>query len=338
MSRKLSIVEKAEISVRLEKKAKQSEIAKLYDVSQATISKLAKKINETGSIARKSGSGRPSSLSSEDTAFLIAEVKKDPRVGSNKLTNELLKHRNISVSPRTIRYKLSSIGLKGRLACFKPLLTKKHALARINFAKKHISWSNTSWDQVIWSDETKVNLFGSDGRMYVRRKDGTRFENKNLIPTIKHGGGNVMLWGCFSSKGVGELTFIDGKMDRFEYSRILDGHLASSAKKMGLEKYIFQQDNDPKHSSKHVKEYLADKHIDVMEWPSQSPDLNPIEHLWSIIKKKIAPLNCKNITELKAAIVTEWNNIDVSVCEKLVYSMKKRCEEVLKSKGYHTSY
>ncbi|KAG0424891.1 Transposable element Tcb2 transposase, partial [Dictyocoela muelleri] len=105
-------------------------------------------------------------------------------------------------------------------------------------------------------------------------------------------------------------------MDIFVYSRILDAHLTVSAEKMGLKKYIFQHDNDPKHSSKHVKEYLENRKIDVMIWPSQSPDLNPIEHLWAILKKRIAIVKVKNLTELKDVIVKEWNNIDVSICEK----------------------
>ncbi|KAG0435827.1 Transposable element Tcb1 transposase [Dictyocoela muelleri] len=143
---------------------------------------------------------------------------------------------------------------------------------------------------------------------------------------------------CFSFKGVGEITFFEGKIDRFVYPRIFRCYLASSAEKMGLKKYIFQHYNDPKHSSKHVKQYSEDKNIDVMIWFSQSLDLNPVEHLLVFSKKRIGFYKVKNLTELKAVIVKEWNNIDVYICGKLVYSMKRRSKRVLEAKGYHGSY
>ncbi|GFX47866.1 transposable element Tcb1 transposase [Trichonephila clavipes] len=105
------------------------------------------------------------------------------------------------------------------------------------------------WNTVIFSDETKFNIFGSDGRQYVWRKPNTELEKQHLIPTVKHGGGGVLVWGCMAANGFGKLCFIDGIMTARTYIDILRHNLQSSAQKLGLgTSFVFQQDNDPKHT------------------------------------------------------------------------------------------
>ena len=122
---------------------------------------------------------------------------------------------------------------------------------------------------VIWSDETKIELFGhGHDRCYVWRKKGEACKPKNTIPTVKHGGGRIM-WGCFAARGTGALHKIDGIMMEKNYVKILKQLLKTSARKLKLgHKWIFQMDNDPKPTSKVVAKWLKDNKVKVLEWPS----------------------------------------------------------------------
>ena len=147
-----------------------------------------------------------------------------------------------------------------------------------------------------------------------------------------------MVWACFSSNGVGNIVFINEKMDSLVYVRILRENMNDSARKMGLSEFVFQQDNDPKHTSKISKEFFQRNGIKLLEWPAQSPDLNPIERLWAYMKRKLKECPPKNIKELRATLLKIWNEIPKSVCEKLVGSFSNRIEEVIRMNGCLTRY
>ena len=147
-----------------------------------------------------------------------------------------------------------------------------------------------------------------------------------------------MVWACFSYKGLGNLVFIEDKMNAYSYLDILKNNLFKSAHSMGLNEFIYQHDNDPKHTSKLIKKFFINKNIPVLNWPSQSPDLNQIEHIWAYMKSQIRGKNFTNKEELKAELITVWNNISKDFIVKLVNSVPKRVMEVVKSKGGYTKY
>ena len=132
--------------------------------------------------------------------------------------------------------------------------------------------SEAMWQNVLWSDETKMELFGLNAKRYVWHKPNTAHHPKNTIPTVKHGGGSIMLLGCFSSAGTGALVRTEGKMVGANYRKIIEENLLTSARKLKLgRKFTLQHDNNPKHTAKATLEWLLNKKINVLGWRSQSP-------------------------------------------------------------------
>ncbi|GFV74635.1 transposable element Tcb2 transposase [Trichonephila clavipes] len=137
------------------------------------------------------------------------------------------------------------------------------------------------WTEVIFSDESKFEIFTPPSIQKIWRKNKTALEPKNVLPTLKHGGGNVMLWECVAHNGAGSLAFIDNKMNALAYINVLRHNLLDRAKKLSMENtFTFQQDNDPKHTAIVTKTWLLYHALIRLETPPQSPDLNPIENLW----------------------------------------------------------
>ena len=195
----------------------------------------------------------------------------------------------------------------------------------------------TFWKNVLWSDETKINLLGSDGVSHVWWQPGEEYHDVCTMPTVKHGGENDMVWGCMSAFGVGELHFIEGNMNSTMYCEILEQKMIPSLQKLSC-RAVFQHDNDPKHTSKMTAAFLKRHRVVVMEWTSMSPDLNPIEHLWHILKLKVEKHNISNIHQLCHTVLKEWESIPVASCEALVNSMPRRIKPVLQNLGGNTKY
>ncbi len=149
-----------------------------------------------------------------------------------------------------------------------------------------------------------------------------------MVPTVKHGGGSVLMWGCMSAAGVGELHFIDGIMNSQIYCSILKEKMLPSLRALGR-RALFQHDNDPKHTSKATVGFLK---------KFQSPDLNPIEHLWGILKRQVEHHSPSSIQSLKEVILEEWKKIDLAKCCQLVHSMPRRLGAVIKNHRGHTKY
>ena len=156
-----------------------------------------------------------------------------------------------------------------------------------------------------------------------------------------------MVWSCMTWEGPGFITKIDGGLNAELYVQILQDEFMQTVEDYGINKdtYIFQQDNDPKHTSKLAKAYLASQGLTeengrYLFWPAQSPDLNPIEHLWEHLKRELCkyPTKATSATENWERTSEVWYQIPKEVCQNLIRSMPDRIQAVIRANGGPTKY
>lgn len=241
------------------------------------------------------------------------------------------------ISNATVQRRLISFGMMGRVAKKKPFLRTVNKQKRLSFARAHANWTIDDWKNVFWTDESKFELFGNKRRQYVRRKVGESHLEQCVAPSFKHGGGSIMVWGGFCFDGVGQLIKIDGKMDQKYYHRLLQHHIIPSGLRLLGNGFIFQQDNDPKHTSKLCKNYVLSKQtqgvLKILEWPPQSPDINPIELLWDELDREVRKMQITSKKTLWECLNQAWIGLKPETLQKLVCRMPKICAAIIKSKG-----
>ena len=147
-------------------------------------------------------SGASRKISTCGISMMMRKVRDQPSTTQEELVNDL-KAVGTTVTKRTISNTLHCEGLKSCCVRKLPLLKKAHVQSRLKFAKEHLDDPEKALEKVMWSYETKIELFGINSTPRVWRKRNAEYNPKNTVPTVKHGGGNLMLWGCFSAKGTG---------------------------------------------------------------------------------------------------------------------------------------
>ncbi len=336
-TREIDLATKGAIKALADEGYSSRKVGEKLKVSYSTVNYTLRRFNRTKSHRNLPRSGRPRKTTPRIDRKIVSLIENSDEPNAKNVADKLAELNIAHISPKTVQRRLHKAGLYARAPLKKPALTNKHIKARYAFGLKHQSWTVDDWKRVLFTDETKINKMGSDGRRWTWKRKGELLKPKHVKKTVKHDD-SIMAWGCFNSTGVGDIYVLKDYMNAQMYIRILSGHMIPSAKRLFNGDFILQQDNDSKHTAIIVKEYLKRKNIEVLDWPSQSPDINPLENLWFTLKKLLKEEGIKKKSEIDEGLKKCWQMITPEYCNSLVESMPARMDELVKNKGLWINY
>jgi transposase len=332
----VSYFNKVKIITMLERGFSEVRIADQLGLVRSSVNFISRKWRETGSLDRKVGSRRPRAPTEQNDRALIEEIENNPfttAVEARNLTN-------FPASVHTARRRIRETRLKNFSAATKIRLTPRHKEARLAFALEYMLRGNDFWENVIFSDK-KVFQSASNGRMRVYRPRNQRYNPKYVHKNDNSGRFSVNMWAWVSAKSPGVIVHIEERLTSHIYTRILEEIMVPSVRVVYPEdNFVFQQDNCPVHTAHRVSEWFQNHGINVLDWPSLSPDLNPIENMWAAVVKsmKRRRVRFENKDQFLTAISEAWHDLPRHYFTNLCLSMPNRLLKVYEANGKMTKY
>lgn len=193
--------------------------------------------------------------------------------------------------------------------------------------------------QVCFSDESTVQIL-TDKSEFVRRRPDEKFKEDCIVQRVKHPL-SIMVWSIISSQGTGRLYIVEGTMRQDQYIKVLETRMLPQVQEWFPNgDFTFMHDSAPCHKAKKVTKFLNDKKIRILDWPGNSPDLNPIENIWELMKREISRESITNKQQLIEHLIKAWHKVQSikENCLKCIESMPRRIEAVIAAKGGVTKY
>lgn len=304
--------------------------AKYMGKSKTFVSKWVKRYAAVKNVDDLPDRGSLQKTSKKEDKLILAVFEKNPLL-SLRGGQSILRKKGVHVSCDLIRRRLMAHDVKYRSTVKKPLLSEKHVQNRLAWANEHL---DRDWDNIIFSDEASFWAHSSVSHTWCSR-------SKRLIQrTVKHPV-KVHVWGCFSKQGFGTLCLFTDNLDAAKMIKIYQRALLPSAQQWFIQKnepWLLQEDNDPKHRSRLCTAWKHENDIEVLNWPSQSPDANPIENVWALMKWKLRGKRIYTVKQLCQHIRLVWRSLSPEYAEKLVESMSRRCQAIISNAGDWTPY
>ena len=316
------------------------EIARRFRVSHSVIQRLIERWRNTGTVRERQGRGRPRATTRQQDRLVRLSCLRDRTASAQTLRAELRNASNVDVSGQTIRNRLREAGLRSRRPAVRVPLTQNHRNHRMTWATLHRRWTLNQWSRVLFTDESRFTLRFNDGRIRVWRRPGERYVDATIREHDRYGGGSLMVWGGFSTHHRTPLHIVNGRLNGVAYRDTILRPLVLPALQAVGNGAIFMDDNAPCHRAAVATTFLQQQGVVRMNWPARSPDLNPIEHAWDVLGRRVRALNppAATLQELGQHLQQEWQAIPQATLRGLVESMRRRCTAVLNVNGGHTRY
>lgn len=309
------------------------DIAQLIKCNEHTVSLWVNRWNEFHSLSDKERSGRPR-CTAEETDEKIEEMAEEKKFVVPK---DIRRGLQLECCARTVRRRLDEVNLFGRVAREKDDYDDRTLKLRLSFARGFLHFTDQEWDAMIFSDEVHFCL-GHHGQVWVQRPPGAAYDPQYCKPPDE-ARYKVTLWGCFCSKGIGAGRIFEGELNKQLYRDILEHNFKQTYQHFYPHQlFRFLQDNASPHYNPEVNTWMHNHGIHILEFPPRSPDLNPIENLWHVLKWRVEHRNPSTAEELELHLREEYEAVSEEECRTLARSMHDRLLQCIAFEGHKTKY
>ncbi|GFX62579.1 transposable element Tc1 transposase [Trichonephila clavipes] len=293
---------------KLEEGRSVTSVAAEFGIAHSIVSRLWRQFQTTGTAIRGFSSRRPRGTTPADDRYIVLQARRNRRQTAGEIARHTTQVTGRPISRFTVASRLHGGGLFARRPVRCVPLTPAHRRRRSLWCRKHRNWRDNEWGRVLFTDESRFSLSSDSHRILIWRERGSRNHPSNIIERDRYGGRGLLVWGGIMLGSRTNLHIFDaGSVNGTRYcNEILLPYVRLFRGAMGLQ-FLFMDDNAPCHRTVAAKQLLESEDIERMDWPARSPDLNPIEHVWDFLGRRLAVRTLPPVTirELRLALQDE---------------------------------